>query len=71
MNLHYFLATVVAGMMLIPGLWAQEKKFPMVPKEEEGRYRSALLQQFVIWQEKFHRQFPYERNHHHKFFWLF
>ena len=48
MNLHYFLATVVAGMMLIPGLWAQEKKFPMVPKEEEGRYRSALLFANVI-----------------------
>ena len=48
MNPRRFLAVVVCGAMLIPGLWAQEKKFPMAPKEEEGRYRSALLFANVI-----------------------
>ena len=38
-----FLAAVVAGMVLVSGLRAQEKKSQTGPREEEGRYRSALL----------------------------
>jgi len=43
MNPRLFLATVVAGMVLVPGLWAQEKNSQTGSREEEGRYRSALL----------------------------
>jgi len=48
MNLRCFLAAVVLGTVLISGLWAQEKKSPIASKEEEGRYRSALLFANVI-----------------------
>jgi len=43
MNPQRFLLAAVFGMLLIPGLWAQEKKSQAGSKEEEGRYRSALL----------------------------
>ena len=48
MNLQRFLATGVAGVVLVSGSWAQEKKSPIASKEEEGRYRSALLFANVI-----------------------
>ena len=43
-----FLAAAVAGAVLVPGLWAQENKSKAASKEEEGRYRSALLFANVI-----------------------
>jgi len=48
MNPRRFLAVAALGTMLIPGLWAQEKKSQTASKEEEGRYRSALLFANVI-----------------------
>jgi len=48
MNPRPLLAVTLFGTMLIPVLWAQEKKSPTAPKEEEGRYRSALLFANVI-----------------------
>jgi len=48
MNLQRFLAAGVAGVVLVSGSWAQEKKSPIASKEEEGRYRSALLFANVI-----------------------
>jgi len=43
-----FLAAAVAGTVLVPGLWAQDNKSKATSKEEEGRYRSALLFANVI-----------------------
>ena len=48
MNPWRFLGVVAFGTILIPGLWAQEKKSQTASKEEEGRYRSALLFANVI-----------------------
>lgn len=42
------LAAVWAGVMLMPGLHAQDNKSKSVAREEEGRYRSALLFANVI-----------------------
>ena len=38
---------MLVGAMLVPSLWAQEKKSPAT-SQEEGRYRSALLFANVI-----------------------
>jgi len=43
MNPRFFFPAVVFGMLLISGGGAQEKKSPTASREEEGRYRSALL----------------------------
>lgn len=48
MNPRRSFAAALVGVMLLPGLWAQDKKSPTGSKEEEGRYRSALLFANVI-----------------------
>lgn len=48
MNPRRFLAATLFGTMLIPALWAQEKKSPTAASEDERRYRSALLFANVI-----------------------
>jgi len=48
MKLGHLLPAAMATVMLIPGLSAQENKSKAASKEEEGRYRSALLFANVI-----------------------
>jgi len=43
MSLRHFLAPTLAGGMMVSVLFAQETKPKTASKEEEGRYRSALL----------------------------
>ena len=48
MNPRFVLAVGCAGMLFLPALSAQENKAKTSSKEEEGRYRSALLFANVI-----------------------